>query len=79
MSEAGFNNWIERIELFLNNALITDDGPTIIITKVSRFCIEGSLISWDTQGKGQWCPLSIPLPGDLLEIYYRIDLLQLNS
>ncbi|KAL7433233.1 hypothetical protein ACHAXM_003472 [Skeletonema potamos] len=58
---------------------ITDDGPTIIITKVSRFCIEGSLISWDTQGKGQWCPLSIPLPGDLLEIYYRIDLLQLNN
>ena len=59
---------------------ITDDGPTIIITKVSRFRMPfGSLISWDTQAKAQWWPLRIPLPGDLLEINYRIDLLQLNN
>mmetsp|Transcript_1254 Transcript_1254/g.2024 ORF Transcript_1254/g.2024 Transcript_1254/m.2024 type:complete len:1059 (+) Transcript_1254:113-3289(+) len=59
---------------------IIEDGPTIIITKVSRFLMpDGSLISWDTQAKASWCPLSIPLPGDLLEIHYRIDMLQLNN
>lgn len=61
---------------------IIEDAPTIIITKVSRFLMpEGSLISWDTklQAKAQWFPLSIPLPGDLLEISYRIDMLQLNN
>eukprot|EP00986_Skeletonema_menzelii_P019001 scaffold27050_cov137-Skeletonema_menzelii.AAC.3 len=61
---------------------IVEDGPTIIITKVSRFMMpDGSLFSWNTkfQAKTQWCPLRIPLPGDVLEIYYRIDMLQLNN
>ena len=41
MSEAGFNNWIERIELFLNNALITDDGPTKNLLSAMRYSTLG--------------------------------------
>ena len=68
---------------------ITSDGPTIIITKVSRFRMpDDSLISWNTntnhsqQQKQQqqfYLPLNIPLPGDRLEIHFRIDLLLLNN
>ncbi|KAL7457228.1 hypothetical protein ACHAWC_008757 [Mediolabrus comicus] len=69
---------------------ITSDGPTIIITKVSRFRMpDDSLICWNTntnhsqqqqQQQQQFhLPLNIPLPGDLLEIHFRIDLLLLNN
>ena len=73
---------LQSIKLASPRKSIVEDGPTIIITKVSRFMMpDGSLLSWDTklQAKAQWCPLSIPLPGDLLEISYRIDMLQLNN
>ena len=60
---------------------ITENGPTIIITKISRFAMpDGSLISWNTlHANAQWFPFSIPLPGDSLEIHYRMDMLQLNN
>lgn len=73
---------LQSIKLASPRKSIVEDGPTIIITKVSRFMMpDGSLLSWDTklQAKAQVWPLSIPLPGDLLEISYRIDMLQLNN